>query len=93
MTTDARTAEAHAAVDYRTYWLAWACLLVITLAMVLTGAVPILITGMAVKALIIALWFMHLRYERLDLVLCVLLGIFFTALLLFLLIYPDGQAM
>ena len=87
------TSQTHAEVDYRTYWLAWLCLLVITLAMVFIGNQPVLIAGMSLKAAIIGLWFMHLRYERLDLVLSVALGIFATALILFLLIFPDGRAM
>lgn len=87
------TAQTHAEVNYSTYWLAWLCLLVITLAMVFIGSPPVLVAGMVLKAAIISLWFMHLRYEHVDLVLCVVLGIFATGLLLFLLIAPDGTAM
>ena len=85
--------EAHVEVSYKTYWYAWLCLLVVTLLMVLTLDPLVLIAGMSLKALIIALWFMHLRYEKLELVLYVLVGIFATALLLFFLIAPDGRAM
>ncbi len=87
------TEQSHTAVDYRTYWLAWLALLLITLAMVFIGSRPVLITGMTLKAAIICLWFMHLRYERLDLLLCVILGIFATALVLFGLIASDGRLM
>ena len=87
------TAQSHPQVSYRTYWVAWLCLLAITVAMVFTGTRPVLILGMCVKATIIALWFMHLKYERLDFVLCVLVGIFATGLVLFGLIAPDGMAM
>jgi cytochrome c oxidase subunit IV len=83
--------QPHAA--YQTYWLAWVSLLVITVAMVYSGRPFLLVTGMTAKAAIIGLWFMHLRYERLDLVLCVVVGIFATALVLFLLMVPDGRAM
>ncbi|MCI0340044.1 MAG: hypothetical protein L0216_02640 [Planctomycetales bacterium] len=84
---------AMSATPYRTYWSAWLVLLAITLAMVLTGSPPVLVAGMMAKATIIALWFMHLRTERLDLVLIVLGGIFATSLALFGLIAPDGWEM
>ena len=87
------TSEAHREVDYRTYWLAWLCLLVITVAMVFIGTSTVLLAGMTLKAAIIGLWFMHLRFERLGLVASVALGTFATGLILFLLIYPDGRAM
>lgn len=85
--------EAHVQVSYKTYWYAWLCLLVLTLVMVFIGDPPVLIAGICVKALIITLWFIHLRYEKLELVLYVLGGIFATALVLFFLIAPDGRAM
>jgi len=87
------TTQAHTQVDYSKYWMAWLCLLFITLAMVFIGTPAVLITGMTLKATIIALWFMHLRYERVDFALCIVFGIFATALILFLLIFPDGRAM
>ncbi len=87
------TAPSPTQVNYRTYWLAWLCLLCITLAMLFIGKPAVLIAGMILKASIIGLWFMHLRYERLDFVLCILVGIFVTGLLLFGLIAPDGRAM
>jgi caa(3)-type oxidase subunit IV len=83
----------HEEASYGKYWLAWLALLLITVTMVFIGSAPILIAGMTVKALIIALWFMHLRYERLELVLCVVIGIFATALLLYLVMVPDGNEM
>ena len=87
------TTQEHGTVSYTTYWRAWLCLLVITVTMVFIGSAPVLIGGMMLKATIIALWFMHLRYERLDFVLCVIISIFCTALLLYLLILSDGRAM
>ena len=87
------TSQTHTEADYKTYWQAWGVLLVITLAMVFIGSPVVLICGMILKATIIALWFMHLRYERIELVLSVLIGIFAFSLILFFLIVPDGMAM
>jgi len=78
--------------SYRPYWIAWFVLLVITLLMVGIHSPALLIAGMAVKATIIGLWFMHLRHERLSLVMTVALGIVLTTLILFALIAPDGMA-
>jgi hypothetical protein len=77
----------------KTYWFAWLILLVITVTMVFLGSKPVLIAGMSVKAAIILLWFMHLKYERLMFSVGILAAIFFTALLLFGLIVPDGLSM
>ena len=87
------TESAHAEVAYRTYWVAWAILLCVTLGMVLLHHPAVLLAGMALKAAIIAFWFMHLKYEKAGLVVSVLVGIFATSLLLFGLIVPDGRAM
>lgn len=86
-------AQAHPAAHYGVYVKAWGALLVLTILMVMFAKPAFLIFGMSVKALIICLWFMHLRYERLDFVLYVLLCMFLTALVLFGLIAPDGLAM
>ena len=83
----------HADVSYKTYWVAWLILLAQTLAMVFVSQPPVLILGMVIKAAIIFLWFMHLRHEKIDLLLYVTVGIFATALILFVLIAPDGMAM
>ena len=83
--TDPKTA-------YAIYWKAWVALLIVTLGMVFIQTKAILIIGMCCKATIISLWFMHLRYEKLDFVLYILLGIFATSLLLFGLIAPDAMA-
>lgn len=84
------TENAH---PYRGYWYAWLILLALTLAMVFVGHPAVLLGGMMVKATIIALWFMHLRHERLSLGLAVAISILFTGLALFVLIAPDGRAM
>ncbi|MBI3268128.1 MAG: hypothetical protein HYZ53_03835 [Planctomycetes bacterium] len=80
-------------VPYRTYWRAWGCLLALTLGMVLIGHPAVLLAGMTLKAAIIAFVFMHLKFERAGLVVSVLVGIFATSLVLFLLLIPDGLAM
>lgn len=87
-TTDAET---HAP-SYGVYWAAWLVLLAITLVMLAISKPALLIAGMAAKATIIALWFMHLKSERLSLILTVALGIVVTTLILFGLIAPDGMA-
>lgn len=80
-------------VAYRTYWLAWLTLLVITLGMVFVQLQAVLVLGMIAKATIIGAWFMHLRYERLEFTIIIMASIFVTALILFGLIVPDGLAM
>ncbi len=81
------------AMGYGTYLKAWVVLLFLTILMVMIANPAFLIAGMTVKALIIALYFMHLRHERRDFTLYMLLGLFLTSLLLFGLIIPDGRAM
>ncbi len=84
--------------SYRTYWGIWVVLLVLTLLMIFlealdfstAGTVFLLSSAMLVKATLIAGWFMHLRYERLALVLCVVLGILVTAAFMYFLLIPDG---
>lgn len=77
--------------SYRTYWIAWFILLVLTVALVFTGASTILVGGIMIKAAIIVLLYMHLGSEKLGLILSVLLGLFATAVILWLLILPDGK--
>ena len=83
----------HADVPYRTYWIAWLILLGLTLTMIFISHPAVLIAGMSIKATIIGLWFMHLKYERPGFTAIIALAIFGTALLLFGLIVPDGMAM
>jgi cytochrome c oxidase subunit IV len=86
---------------YRTYWISWGLLLALTLVMLLveTFKLPALVTilvlvaAMLTKATVIGGWFMHLRYERLALVLSVVLGTVVTAVALYVLLIPDGMAM
>ncbi|MFQ5679482.1 MAG: cytochrome C oxidase subunit IV family protein [Gemmatimonadota bacterium] len=86
---------------YRTYWIAWGLLLILTLSMILVelagfpflAAVGFLVAAMMAKATVIAGWFMHLRFERRALVLAVVAGTLLTAAFLFGLIAVDGAAM
>lgn len=82
---------ATSAANYRGYWIAWLALLVITVVVVFVEVPLLLAFGMTVKAAIIVLLYMHLGGERLGLTLSVLLALFATALILWLLILPDGR--
>jgi caa(3)-type oxidase subunit IV len=81
------------APNYRVYLKIWVVLLAITLLMVFTKAPAILIPGMAAKATLIALWFMHLKDERRDFIFYVASSIVIFSLVLFALLVPDGRAM
>lgn len=84
--------------SYRTYWGIWLILLFLTLLMIVlegldlptAGTVLLLSIAMMVKAVLIAGWFMHLRYERLALVLSVVLAIVVTAAFMYFLLIPDA---
>jgi cytochrome c oxidase subunit IV len=83
----------------KTYWTAWAVLLGITLTMVWADGATIprmayllvMVGAMLLKASIIGGNFMHLRSERLPLVLTVVVGLLVTATVLFALIAPDAM--
>ncbi len=83
---------------YRTYWATWLFLLLLTLSMLAVGwlslpkalIVLLLLVAMLVKASLIGAYFMHLRFEKLSLVLMVALGILATAAFLFGVIAFDG---
>ena len=85
--------DAHAHPTYKTYWVMWFVLLLITVAMVFIGSKPILIAGMLAKAWIIGMVFMHLKFEKRGLVLTVILGAFATIAVLAVLLIPDALAM
>lgn len=78
---------------YRKYWVAWCVLLGLTLMMVLIQNPLVLMLGITIKATTILLVYMHLRYERVGLILSVFAGIFVTTMILYILIIPDGRAM
>ena len=81
------------------YWRIWFVLLVLTLVMVFIDQSPltrnllvlVLVVVMLVKVSLIAGYFMHLRFEKWNLILVVLVGLLITGLLLFALIAPDGM--
>jgi hypothetical protein len=83
----------HSSPTYRTYWGAWLVLLILTVAMVFSGASTVLVGGMLAKASIITLLYMHLWHEHRRLFWTVLLGIFLTSAVLVGLLIPDGRAM
>jgi cytochrome c oxidase subunit IV len=82
---------------YKIYWVTWFILLVITVAMLVAEElhmprwflVVFLVAFMAVKAVMIAGNFMHLRFERANLAVMVAAGIVVTSLILFLYITPE----
>jgi len=78
---------------YAIYFKIWGVLLVITLLMVFTRNPAILLPGMAAKATLIALWFMHLKDERRDFIFYIAGSIVLFSLILFALIVPDGKVM
>lgn len=83
---------------YKTYWLTWFLLLLLTLGMVLLNAAPLpraillglLVCAMLAKASLIGANFMHLRFEKVGLALIVVVGILGTAAVLFALLAVDG---
>lgn len=84
---------------YRVYWVTWAILLVITVAMLAAESfhmprwflVVFLLAFMSVKAVMIGGNFMHLRYERKNLAIMVASGIIVTSLILFFFTRPEAR--
>ncbi len=82
----------------RTYWVTWFVLLLLTLGLILVTTAPLpraallvlLLCVMLAKASLIGANFMHLRFERVALVLIVAVGILGTAAVLFALLAVDG---
>jgi cytochrome c oxidase subunit IV len=82
----------------KTYWITWAVLLVFTVVMIWADALSIprtafvvfMIAAMLTKATIIGGNFMHLRSERLPLVLTVVVGLLVIGGILYVLIAPDA---
>lgn len=83
---------------YRLYWVTWVWLLVLTVFMIGFELLHLprlflvlsLVAFMLIKAAFIAGNFMHLRFERLNLIMIVVVGLLVTGVVLFALIYPDG---
>lgn len=88
------------ASPYRIYWITWAALLVITVMML--GAemfhmsrwflIVFLVGFMMVKASMIAGNFMHLRFERRNLVIMVAVSLLATSLILFTILTPESAS-
>jgi cytochrome c oxidase subunit IV len=84
---------------YKIYLRTWIILLIVTLAMLLSESFHLpriflilyLLVFMMVKATMIGGNFMHLRFERGNLVFMVAAGILVTSLILFLFITPETQ--
>lgn len=87
-----------AAPSYRRYWTIWGVLLVLTLTMLVVDQVSlprglfviIIVGAMLTKALLIAAYFMHLKFERVALAMSVLVGLLINATILYGLIVPDA---
>ena len=90
--------SAESAHPYRLYWILWAVLLTTTLLMIAieganlpaTLAAVLLLLGSGVKAVLIIFHYMHLRFEHKTLILTVLVGLFATSILMFVLPAYDG---
>lgn len=84
--------------SYKTYWLLWVVLLVVTVTMIFIGEsgmteapkALLLLMGSSIKATLIVFFYMHLRFEKMPLVLTVLVGIFVTSVLMFAIPAYDG---
>jgi cytochrome c oxidase subunit IV len=85
------TTSEKAASPYRSYWITWAILLAITVGMLAAEELHLpkwfllvfLLFFMAVKAVMIAGNFMHLRHEQRNLAIMVGAGIIVTSLILY----------
>lgn len=82
---------AHTQKHYGIYWFAWFVLLALTLLMLAVTKPAVLVAGVVVKATIILLWFMHLKFERLGLALSVVVGVAATMAMLVGLILLDAR--
>lgn len=85
---------------YKGYLVIWVVLLMTTVTMVFIGEshmveapkALLLLIGSSIKATLIIFFYMHLRFERLSLILIVLVGIFVTGILMFVVPAYDGSA-
>src|SRR5262245_25208680 len=83
---------------YKVYWITWAMLLAITVAMLVAEKfhmppwllILFLLAFMMVKAVMIGGTFMHLRFEKTNLAVMVAAGILVTSLILFTYITPEA---
>jgi cytochrome c oxidase subunit 4 len=96
--TNAATGTGHA---HPNYWAIWGWLLALTIAEVVVAIIPVgpaypyaakvlLLVGLALgKAALVALYFMHLRFEKRTLGLIAMTPLFLCVFLLFMLL-PDS---
>ncbi len=84
---------AHGAIGYRGYWIAWILLLLLTVAMVSVTSPALIVAGIAIKATIISLWFMHLKFERISLGVVVIAVTILTLAILFTLLAWDAAVL
>jgi len=95
MSTHAESAASH---GYKGYWVLWIVLLVLTVTMIFIGESQLgkasqailLLLGSSLKASLIIFFYMHLRFENRNLMLVVLIGIFVTSVLMFVVPAYDG---
>ena len=95
MSTHAESAASH---GYKGYWVLWIVLLVLTMTMIFIGESQLgkasqailLLLGSSLKASLIIFFYMHLRFENRNLMLVVLIGIFVTSVLMFVVPAYDG---
>jgi cytochrome c oxidase subunit IV len=93
--SEGSSVQAH---GYKGYWILWVVLLATTVTMIFIGesSIPkapqaaMLLLGSAIKASLIIFFYMHLRFERFNLMLVVLVGIFITSILMFIVPAYDG---
>lgn len=87
------------ATSYKNYWILWIVLLVVTVTMIFIGEsdmehgaprAMLLLLGSTIKATLIVFYYMHLRSENMGLILTVLVGIFVTGILMFIIPAYDG---
>ena len=90
--------ETIAAHGYKTYVIILGILLAVTLVMIFIGESSmapapqalLLLLGSAIKATLIIFYYMHMRFENFGLILTVLVGIFITSFLMFVIPAYDG---
>ncbi len=95
MSEHAESAGSH---GYKGYWILWVILLMLTVTMIFIGEsnMPkaphaiLLLLGSSVKASLIIFFYMHLKLENRNLILIVIIGIFVTSVLMFLVPAYDG---
>ena len=82
----------------RIYWMTWSVLLVFTVVMLWADSASLprqafvifMLLAMLTKASIIGANFMHLKLERVPLILTVVIGLLVTGAVLYVLIMPDA---